>query len=216
MPDQLYYNTVSPYLHKVLKQLMATKEFEKFRLVGGTSLRLQRGHRFSLDIDLFTDEKYGSLDFKTIDKYLQDHFPYIQSSHVEEIGMGRSYFIGESRELSVKLDVFYTDDYITPVLEIDGIRLASVQEIIAMKLDIVSRGGRKKDFWDIHEVREDHSFKDMLKLHQKRFPYGHDPKLIKKQFSNFEIADEEPDPECLKGKKWEIIKLDMIDLVKAH
>lgn len=55
MIDKLYYNTVTPYLLKVLKQLMATKEFEKFRLVGGTSLSLQRGHRFSVDIDLFTE-----------------------------------------------------------------------------------------------------------------------------------------------------------------
>lgn len=215
MIDKLYYNTVTPYLLKVLKQLMAAKEFEKFRLVGGTSLSLQRGHRFSVDIDLFTDEKYGSLDFKKIDKYLQDHFPYIQTSNIEEVGMGKSYFIGESAEVSVKLDVFYTDEYITRVLEIDGIRLATIEEIIAMKLDVISRGGRKKDFWDIHELREEYLFKDMLKLHEKRFPYGHDPKLIKKQFTNFEIADEEPDPECLRGKKWEIIKLDMIDFVKA-
>lgn len=55
MTDKLYYNTVTPYLLKVLKRLMDTKEFEKFRWVGGTSLSLQRGHRFSVDIDLFTE-----------------------------------------------------------------------------------------------------------------------------------------------------------------
>lgn len=216
MSSKLFYSTVTPYLHKVLKQVMKAKEFEKFRLVGETSLSLQRGHRFSLDIDLFTDEQYGSLDFKLIDKYLLKKFPYLQTSNVEEVGMGRSYFIGESAELSVKLDVYYTDHFITPIVEVDGIRLAGEQEIIAMKLDVISRGGRKKDFWDLHELCQDYTFKEMLMLHKKRYPYGHDPKHIKKQFSNFELADEEPDPECLRGKIWEIIKLDMVDFAVAR
>lgn len=216
MSSKLHYNTVTPYLHKVLKQLMKAKVFEKFRLVGGTSLSLQRGHRFSVDIDLFTDEVYSSVDFNAIDKYLRKNFPYIQTSAIEEIGMGRSYFIGESEDVSVKLDVFYTDQYITPIIEVDGLRLASEAEIIAMKLDIISRGGRKKDFWDLHEFCEDYSFKEMLNFHEKRYPYAHDPKHIKKQFSNFELADEEPDPECLRGKFWELIKLDMVDFAKGR
>lgn len=216
MPSKLFYSTVTPYLHKVLKQLMRAKVFEKFRLVGGTSLSLQRGHRFSLDLNLFTDEAYDSVDFKAIDNYLRKNFSYIQTSSIEEIGIGRSYFIGESETVSVKLDIFYTDPYITPIIEVDGIRLASVEEIIAMKLDIIGRGGRKKDFWDLHELCQDYTFKEMLMLHEKRYPCGHDPKHIKKQFSNFELADEEPDPECLRGKIWEIIKLDMIDFAVAR
>jgi predicted nucleotidyltransferase component of viral defense system len=30
--------------------------------------------------------------------------------------------------------------------------MATVEEIIAMKLDVMQRGGRKKDFWDLHEL----------------------------------------------------------------
>jgi hypothetical protein len=41
---------------------------ENFILVGGTSLSLQLGHRISIDIDLFTDSPYGSVDFKAIQK----------------------------------------------------------------------------------------------------------------------------------------------------
>lgn len=52
MPNNLYYNTVTPLLHRVLKTLMVTKEFDAFRLVGGTALSLYKGHRLSVDIDL--------------------------------------------------------------------------------------------------------------------------------------------------------------------
>lgn len=38
---------------------MATKEFDVFRLVGGTALSLYRGHRESADIDLFSDVPYN-------------------------------------------------------------------------------------------------------------------------------------------------------------
>lgn len=214
MANKLYYNTVTPYLIKVLKQLMAAKEFEVFRLVGGTSLSLQKGHRLSVDIAIFTDAEYNSVDFQSIDNYLRAHFPYIQTSTVEEIGFGRSYFVGENPEQSVKLDIFYADNYITPLLEIDKIRLATVEDIIAMKLDVICRGGRKKDFWDIHELMPECSFKTMLSLHEKKYPYNHNAKLIKTQFSNFEIADEEAEPVCLRGKIWEVIKLDMIDFSK--
>lgn len=125
--------------------------------------------------------------------------------------MGKAYFIGINADKSIKLDIYYTDDFITPVLEISKIRLAAIEDIIAMKLEVINNGGRKKDFWDVHELKNDFSFSKMLQLHKERYPYNHNPKTIKLQFSNFEYADHEPDPVCLRNKVWEVIKLDMID-----
>ncbi len=51
---QLYWNTVSPLLEEILKDFMKDEVFLPFRLVGGTALSLQIGHRISVDIDLFT------------------------------------------------------------------------------------------------------------------------------------------------------------------
>jgi hypothetical protein len=33
-----------------------------------------------------------------------------------------------------------------------------------MKLDAISRGGRKKDFWDLSEILETHSFDELLEF----------------------------------------------------
>ena len=49
---------------------MGASIFEPFRLVGGTSLSLQIGHRMSVDIDLFTDAAYGTIDFEKIETFL--------------------------------------------------------------------------------------------------------------------------------------------------
>ena len=71
MSKPLYYKTVSPLLLSALQKLMKADEFNSFRLVGGTSLSLQLGHRESVDIDLFTDAAYDSIDFDLIDAFLR-------------------------------------------------------------------------------------------------------------------------------------------------
>lgn len=66
----LYYQTVTELLKTTLVQLMQATAFNGFRLVGGTALSLQLGHRISVDIDLFTDRPYGSLDFDALEEDL--------------------------------------------------------------------------------------------------------------------------------------------------
>lgn len=53
----------------------------------------------------------------------------------------------------------------------------------------------------------------MLGSYEKRYPYGHSSKEIITQLVNFNAANEDFEPICLKGKHWEIIKLDFEDLV---
>ena len=214
MESKLHYNTIKPLLLSVLKTLMAAKEFDVFRLVGGTALGLQRGHRESADIDLFSDAPYDSIYFGAIDEFLRKTFSYVDTNEYKIFGPGKSYYIGNNKDDCVKLDLFYTDKFIRKILLFDDIRLATVEEIIAMKIDIISRGGRKKDFWDIHELKDDYSIEKMFALHKERYPFNHYPMQLSSSFSNFTLADEDFDPICLKGKHWEIIKLDIIDFAK--
>ena len=54
----LQTQTVTAELLELLKELMTVDLFQHLRLVGGTSLALQLGHRNSVDIGLF-----GNVDF---------------------------------------------------------------------------------------------------------------------------------------------------------
>jgi predicted nucleotidyltransferase component of viral defense system len=210
MKNELYLNTISPLLIEILNDLMGMEEFEMFRLVGGTALSLQIGHRLSVDIDLFTDAEYGTVNFDEIDDCLKTKYQYVSSLNIQPLGMGKSYFIGNSQNDCIKLDLYYTDEFINKALLINKIRIASIEEIIAMKMDVILRGGRKKDFWDIHELRNDYTFQEMINLHARRYPYIHDEQLLKKQFVDFTNADNDFEPICLKGKDWEFIKMDLI------
>jgi hypothetical protein len=215
MPDGFYWTTVKPLLKEVLTVLMKHDLFQPFRLVGGTSLSLQLGHRMSDDIDLFTDAPYKTIEFRAIDRALRNEFGFVSDLPPVPIGMGVSYFVGKSQKDLVKLDLYYTDPFMHPALEIGPYRLASVEEIVAMKIDIVQRKARKKDFWDIHELLASYTPAQMIALHAHRYPYGHDEDLIRKNFTDFSKADEDFDPICLRGKHWEFIKLDIVQAMST-
>lgn len=211
----LYYNTVNDLLKNNLITLMNAPIFENFRLVGGTALSLQIGHRESIDIDLFSDADYGTINFEEIEAFLRATFNHVNSLNVPP-ALGKSYFIGDDEVNTIKLDIFYTDSFIQPFVEEDGIRMATIEEIIAMKVDVIQRGGRKKDFWDLHDLLDSYSINQMIELHEKRYPYDHNEELIIKNFTLFDQADDDFDPVCFKGKYWEFIKEDFEEIINNN
>jgi hypothetical protein len=195
---------------------MAMEEFNSFRLVGGTSLSLQLGHRESVDIDLFTDSDYGSIDFEKLENTLIKIFPHVESPTTGFVGMGKSYFIGNSENDLVKLDLFYTDSFVFPCVIVQNIRFSSIEEVAAMKFEVIGQGGRKKDFWDVHELLETYSLDEMISFYMKRNPYGYSKEELLTRVIDFSIAEDEFTPNCYKDKDWEIIKLDFEDLFKKR
>jgi len=213
---KIYKETISDLLWKVLNRLMIFSELESFRLVGGTSLSLILGHRISVDIDMFSDAEYNSIDFNVIDKLLQDSFDYVSFSFGGNNSIGKSYYVGNNESELVKLDLFYTDSFKYPMIQYKGLRLSKLEEIVAMKLEVIGQNGRKKDFWDIHELLEHFSMIEMLSFYEQRYPYGHTKEEIISKLTDFELADSDLDPICLKEKYWELIKLDIEEEVEKN
>ncbi len=209
---KLYIETVSSLLWESLEKLMAHDGLKEFRLVGGTALSLQCGHRISIDIDLFTDSPYNSVDFYQIDHWIKETFDYVEMSTEGNIGFGKSYYVGLDSANLVKLDFYYTDQFVFPEIISGQLRMASKEEIAAMKLEVIGRGGRKKDFWDVHELLDSMSIHDMLSYYEKRYPYGHTKENLIQSLTKFDSADDDFDPDCLRQKHWELIKLDFEEL----
>ncbi len=208
---ELYYNTVTPILKKTLLLLMREECFSPFRLVGGTSLSLQLGHRISVDIDLFTDADYGAIDFGILESLLRERFEYVDNpTQGLDTGGGKSFFVGEDEKDNIKLDLYYCDPFVDPVVVGDGIRMASLLDVAAMKLDVIGRGGRKKDFWDLHALLELNSLESLMQHYQKSYPYSADVEAVVQGIRNINNADDDFDPLCLGGKEWQLIKLDLL------
>ena len=170
---KLHYETVSPALLSILKKLMQSEIFNNFRLVGGTALALQRGHRRSVDIDLFTDLEYGDMPIKTMREYLENEFPVHEGTEtLARNDAGYHIYLSEGVEPPIKVDFFYTEPFIYPLLVQDGLRLTDQREIAAMKLGVIGNQiYRQKDYWDIHDMLENYKLSEMIKRALERDPY---------------------------------------------
>ena len=212
----LNYNTVTPFLKEVLATLMQAPQLEIFQLTGDTSISLQQGHRLAMGIELAVDrENFHLVDWPSIDKYFNKTFPYVEACaqprdwHYSD----RSVFLGDSQNKRVKVDLFRTERFITEGETIDGIRFASLEDLAAMKLNAVNYGGRMRDFWDLHELwGTNFSAEGLVFAHRKHYDPGADCNRLIQQLTNFELADRDLPPVCLRGKHWELIKSEFMDV----
>jgi hypothetical protein len=124
---------------------MEHEAWSSFRLVGGTALSLQLGHRMSIDLDLFTDSPYGSVDFDQMDRSMEELFKATDFNRTNPPGLGKTYYF-QWNGCALKVDAFYTDPFLEPAKLFGFLRLAGLRDLAAMKMDVLQRGGRKKDF----------------------------------------------------------------------
>ena len=212
---RLRTNIASPLLLDCLYKIMANKAFDEFYLVGGTALALQRGHRISIDIDMFTDALYGEMKTDEIKKALVEMFPYVENlERLDETLMVYSLFVGNSSDDCVKFDICYDESPIFPLVHIEGIRMVSEKDIAAMKLNAIAQDRqRKKDFWDIHDLLENYSIEDMVSFALKRFPWSLTLDNIIDGFKRLPLLNDYSEIRCLKGKYWEFIVEDLMEQI---
>ena len=216
---RLYYDTVSAPLLSILRKLMASEVFKDFRLVGGTALALQRGHRRSVDIDLFTDLDYADMPIAKMRDYLEKEFPIHKGTESMDMpSNGYHIFLSEGQEPPIKVDFFYTEPFSFPAIEEDGLRIADQREIAAMKLGVIGNQiYRQKDYWDIHDLLEDYSLLEMTQWALQRDPYSFTKDDIIKGLQQVDQVQESPiGIVSLKPLSyWDLKVLDLKEEVKA-
>ncbi len=64
----LHLETIEPKTLELLRRLQSLSIFEHSRLVGGTALALQLGHRKSIDLDMFGDITWEEVKVAIVDE----------------------------------------------------------------------------------------------------------------------------------------------------
>ena len=82
-----------------------------------------------------------------------------------------------------------------------------MSDIGAMKIDMITKPGRKKDFWDLSALLERYTIEKLIDFYKEMFPYSYSENL-KPSLIDFSQADEDENPRCLMNKAWELIRLD--------
>lgn len=178
---------------------MSIAELNNFCLVGGTALSLYYGHRKSIDIDLFSVEKFENSSVIEVLESNFDNFVYRNTNNP----IGVFGLIGD-----IKLDMvnYYHHPLIEKISTIDDIRLYHVNDLMAMKVAAILKRGVKKDFWDIAEILKYHTMQHLIDCYTKKFPAQQLLISIPYALTYFTDAEESETPVSLKGQTWTSVK----------
>lgn len=190
----LHKETVSTEMWELLQKLMKDEMLKDFDLVVGTSLSLQIGHRLSIDIDLFTTRGF---DQQALLKHLASKYPAVMIRDMFDntilLDIGK-----------VKVDILaHQYPLQKPIVIREGVRLASLEDIGAMKLHAIFQNGtRIKDLIDMYFLLEHNPLKIYLESYRNK--YGGNPAMASYALLHHDNIDREAKVNMLKGKEVDI------------
>ena len=200
----LHTETVDTNTLDLLKQIQANPHFRETRLVGGTALALQIGHRRSIDLDLF-----GTIRLEPLE--LTQELRTYGTVSIRSASQRIHRMIIRDIQLDI---VQYDYPWIAPQIDEQGVRLAGIPDIVAMKLAALTNRGTKKDFVDLAFLLEHFSLPQMLEFYQHKFEDG-EPFPVLKSLVYFADAEDDPMPHMLTPLDWSEAKARIEDSVRA-
>ncbi len=200
----LHQETVDKLTLELLKNLQKDLVFRDFFLVRGTALSLQIGHRKSIDLDLFNLQPF---DVDEILTHLEKTYQFILDYQ------SKNSLKGEINGIKVDL-ISHQYPLTKQLIEIEDIRMASIEDIAAMKLNaIVVNGTRLKDFIDLAFLSSYLSLNKMLAAYEFKYQ-TRNLVLVLKSINYFtDINFKEPIQLINKVYDWEVVKHRLIQMV---
>ncbi|MCH7226351.1 nucleotidyl transferase AbiEii/AbiGii toxin family protein [Haloferula sp. A504] len=191
----LRFESVPEAVGDLLETLAPEPFLKTFALGGGTSLALRFGHRISVDLDFFTTEEFAPEAL-----LLDAAFPH------EPMVLGRSSGSLTLECGGVKIE-FLQHRYplLEPVEQVGAVRLLSLADVTAMKLNAIANRGSKKDFFDLVRILEERGLEEALDLFERKYS-NTDRFVAARSLAWFEDAEGEPDPVAPAGPTWTEVK----------
>lgn len=188
---------------RVLNALADSGLSKSFYLAGGTALALYFGHRFSVDLDWFSESFNNSSEFTISLKSLGKLQIEYESEHT---------FNGALDD--VRISFFqYPYKLIRPAHEYrPNVSLASLEDIAAMKMEAVSRRGSRKDFIDLYFLLERYALGELFEFVREKFAgLEYNEAHLLKSLVYFEDAEKTEMPRMIRPDSW----LQIMKAIKA-
>lgn len=198
----LYLETVESSTLELLKKLQRLPVLEQTRLVGGTALALQLGHRKSIDLDFF-----GTVDCEA--EYLRESIAGIASLTILKESPHIHIYIVDG----IKVDIVnYKYPWLDDVVLGQGLRLASVSDIAAMKITAIIGRGTKKDFIDIAFLLHHFSLEEILHFYAAKYNDS-SVFMAMKSLAYFDDAEADPMPDMFVNQSWQQVKAHILSKI---
>ena len=137
----LYLDTITTNMHKVATKLHDLLD-GTYYLAGGTALSLQIGHRESVDLDYFTS---SNIDTNKLFNIIKNAFNDVKVDKTYE-EINTLWLIIDGIKVSfIKVESPLIEDIVTE----DVFKLASIKDILLMKLSAICGRSEYKDYYDL-------------------------------------------------------------------
>ncbi len=191
----LHFETIDTPTLELMNKIMAVPLFSPFRLVGGTALALQTGHRKSVDLDFFGP---CLLEEGELTEELSNFGSITWLNKLKNI---KSLLVN-----GIKVDfVNYSYPWLSGLIEEENVRIASKKDIAPMKLTAITGRGVKKDFIDLYFLLQEFTLAEMISLYEEKYKDG-STFMVLKSLVYFDDAENDEMPEMLKPITWQDIK----------
>jgi len=203
----IFWNTITEDMRLILMEFSRSRVSKSFYLAGGTALALQIGHRLSVDLDFFSPTE----DVPTIRPALEKSlsvFPAV----LADSSWGNLVFITKNTRVG-----FYGYGFplVAPLFEIEGIQIASVEDIALMKLDAMLSRAARKDFYDLYFICKKIAIQQLFMIAEQKYPSVRDfESQAAKRLVYFDHAEVESEPALIESISWQTVKEFFTQLAK--
>ena len=194
----MFEQTVDGQLICLIESLRGgVPELKDFYLAGGTALALHLGHRKSIDLDLFSENEFDVVHLEEKVLEIHDSTAIKSESRTLKIAVGNS---------SVSF-FHYPYALLEKCVLWRGVRLASLEDILCMKMIAISQRAEKKDFFDLFELLKHFTPEQIKELLIKKYEKNklNCYHLLRSVFF-FDDAEASPDPISLNNTTWKQVK----------
>lgn len=123
-------------------------------------------------------------------------------------------FAGIFERVKFDLSTWHVPFRLPPVEE-QGIRLAAMPDIAALKFDAVIHRKEEKDFRDIHALLSRYSLAEMLDFYRERFPH-HNVRIAIDHLAAAFSADRQQPIQLIKPMAWEQVTDEIALAIQHH
>jgi len=200
--NKIHWEALTSSTHSVLHLLGSLKWINRYYLAGGTGLALHLGHRYSVDLDFFSDEE-DAVNFTEradLRNLLRDPPPEIIYD------MDTS-FVATWQEVGISFFRLNQYPLILPTIPINHIKLASLPEIGAMKLAAIIGRGTRKDYIDLYFILQNVALDLLFQIAAKKYADIRSfPVSALRALSYFADAESTPMPLMIDKTPWNKMK----------
>jgi len=205
--------TLSPKQRDLLDTLKRSiLSNSNFYLAGGTGLALQLSHRKSIDFDFFSSTVFSPT--RLLD-HLKVHFVPGQINIME---MKEGTLIVMLKNIQTSF-FHYQYPLLNKLIVKNGLNVASIEDISAMKVIAIIQRGSKKDFIDLWAIikEKQYSLKDIFSFCQQKYDTIFSESVALKALVYFQDAEEERIELGMKSNfSWDIVKNDLTTISREY